>query len=349
MTWHSVLEILRLPITYRKRPKVMIDLRLADCLGLPDVAPCSIDALVTDPPYGISYQGHYWDKDLPNPQIWSDVWRVLKPGSFGLVFSSVRLQHRLTVQLEDAGFVIKDVLLWAYLNGMPKSRDLGLEIDKVLQVDSHEVGEYKYVQGYRKEGGGDYYATGGKKRKAPASPLGQKYQGFGSGIKPAYEPIILIQKPLAEGLSIGQNIVKYGVGGLNLEATRIPYAADDRKVGHNPHPRGRVMANIVRTEEWCDGYDKFFVVPKVRQSKANYNHHPTIKPLELMEQLVCLVSARGQTVLDPFLGSGTTAVAAYLHDRSCLGFEIQDDYLTVAQSRIRECQEYQTTLKSQRR
>ena len=84
------------------------------CYGLNGIADESIDALVTDPPYGISFKGHYWDKDLPNPQIWSDALRVMKAGAFGLVFSSIRLQHRLTVNLEDSGFIIKDVLLWAF-------------------------------------------------------------------------------------------------------------------------------------------------------------------------------------------------------------------------------------------
>lgn len=81
-----------------------------DCLGLADIADSSVDALITDPPYGISYQNHYWDKDLPDKKIWSDSLLKLKPGAFALVFSSVRLMHRLMVDLEDTGFVIKDVL-----------------------------------------------------------------------------------------------------------------------------------------------------------------------------------------------------------------------------------------------
>ena len=122
------------------------------CYGLEKLKENSIDALITDPPYGISYQNNYWDKDLPQKQIWEDSLRVLKDGSFGLVFSSVRLMHRLMVDLEDSGFVIKDVLFWAYLNGMPKSRNVGLSIDKELGIESEKVGEYKYDKYIKKEG-----------------------------------------------------------------------------------------------------------------------------------------------------------------------------------------------------
>ena len=305
-----------------------------NCYQLDGLDNESIDALVTDPPYGISYQGHYWDRDLPDPGIWDDCFRVMKPGAFGLVFSSIRLQHRLTVHLEDAGFNIRDVLLWTFLNGMPKSRDVGLEIDKALGVESLHVGEYKYVQGYRKEGGGDYYADEAKKKFEPVSELGRAYRGFGNGIKPAYEPIILIQKPLQKGLRVAENIIAHGAGALNLEDTRLPYSEDDGKVGHNPHPVGRVMANILRTDELGDGYDKFFMVPKVRQGKDKFNHHPTLKPVELMLQLIKLVSKKGQVVLDPFAGSGSTGVAALQAGRSFTGYEVERQYYDIAMRRL---------------
>ena len=217
---------------------------------------------------------------------------------------------------------------------MPKSRDVGLEIDKSLGIKSRKVGEYKYVQGYKKEATADYYAPEAKGILEPVSELGLKYKGFGNGIKPAYEPIILIQKPIESGLGVAQNIIKHGVGALNLEQTRIPYADDDGKVGHNPHPVGRVMANILRTDEFEDGYDKFFLVPKVRQSKDNFNHHPTVKPVHLMEQLIRLLTTEGQTVLDPFMGSGSTGVAALGCGRDFIGYEIEKEYLEITQRRL---------------
>ncbi|MFN3925856.1 MAG: DNA-methyltransferase [Pseudanabaenaceae cyanobacterium] len=304
------------------------------CYGLVDLADQSIDALATDPPYGISYQNNYWDKDLPDKAIWRDCWRVMKPGAFGVVFSAVRLMHRLMVDLEDTGFLIKDVLFWVYLNGMPKTRDIGLEIDKELGIASKVVGTYKYVQGYKQGKVDNYYAHQGKLKKEPVSDLGIKYKGAGLGVKPTYEPIILIQKPLANGLTVAQNIIKYGVGALNLEDTRIPYDPNDGKVGHNPHPKGRVIANIIRTEEFQDGYDKFFTIPKVRQYAEDFNDHPTLKPVVLMAHLVRLISFPEQIVLDPFMGSGSTGVACLEYQRRFIGYEIDPKYYGIAQKRL---------------
>jgi site-specific DNA-methyltransferase (adenine-specific) len=304
------------------------------CYGLSPLSENSIDALITDPPYGLSFQNHEWDKSLPKREIWEDSFRVLKNGAFGLVFSSVRLMHRLMVDLEDSGFIIKDVLFWAYLNGMPKSRDVALDIDKELGVESTVTGKYNYVQGYKKGGAENYYAENGKLKYEPASELGKKYKGAGLGLKPAYEPIILVQKPIEKGLTVAQNVIKYGTGALNLEQTRIPYAKGEGKVGHNPHPNGRVSSNILRTDEFGDGYDKFFAVPKVRQSAEDFNNHPTLKPVELMHHLVKLVSFEGQTILDPFMGSGSTGVASLKLKRKFIGFELETEYFNICKRRI---------------
>lgn len=304
------------------------------CYSLSELSDNSVDAIATDPPYGISYQNHYWDKDLPKREIWENSLRVLKPGAFGAVFSSVRLMHRLMVDLEDSGFVIKDVLFWSYLNGMPKSRDVALDIDKQLGVESKVVGEYSYVQGYKKNGAENYYADAKKLKKEPASDLGIKYKGSGLGLKPAYEPIILVQKPVEKGLNIAQNIIKHGTGALNFEETRIPYANGETKVGHNPHPKGRVPANIIRTDEFKDDYDKFFLVPKVRQKKDDFNFHPTLKPVKLMHHLIKLISFENQTVLDPFMGSGSTGVACLKLNRKFIGYELEPEYFKIAQKRL---------------
>lgn len=304
------------------------------CLGLKGVRDDSVDAVVTDPPYGISFKNNAWDKALPDSRIWQDCLRVLKPGGYGVVFSAIRLMHRLMVSLEDSGFVIRDVLFWAYLNGMPKSSNVGLKIDKVLGKKSRKVGEYNYVQGYRTRRPTDYRAEKNKPKLEPVSAEGRKHKGSGMGLKPAYEPIVLVQKPLEPGLSVAENIIRYGTGVLNIEDTRLPYGPGEKKVGHNPHPRGRVAANVVRTEPFGDGYDKFFLVPKVRQQKEQFNHHPTLKPVHLMEHLVRLVSFDGQTVLDPFMGSGSTGVAAIKLKRMFVGYEADKSYFEVAEKRL---------------
>jgi len=304
------------------------------CYGLSTLKENTIEALITDPPYGIHFQNQEWDKALPKKQIWEDSLKVLKPGAFALVFSAVRLMHRLMVDLEDAGFIIKDVLFWAYLNGMPKSRDVALHIDKELGVESKIVGKYDYVQGYRKGGAENYYTNKEKFKYEPNSAIGKQYKGAGLALKPAYEPIILLQKPIEKDLNIAQNMIKYGTGALNLEETRIPYAQGEKKVGHNPHPKGRVPANIIRTENFEDAYDKFFVVPKVRQKAEKFNNHPTLKPVNLMQHLVKLVSFSEQIILDPFMGSGSTGVACLNLNRSFIGFELAKEYFEIAQKRL---------------
>ena len=298
------------------------------------VAKNSIDCIITDPPYGINYQSNEWDKSLPNKQIWQNSFEAIKPGGFGLVFSSVRLMHRMMVDLEDSGFIIKDVLFWVYLNGMPKSRDVSIDIDKELGIQSEVVGEYKYKQGYVKGGSDSYLQENKKYIYRASSELGQKYQGSGLNLKPAYEPIILIQKPIEKGLNTAQNIIKYGTGALNIQECRIPYEKNEGKVGHNPHPIGRIPSNLIRTENFEDGYDKFFTVAKVRQNKDSFNFHPTLKPEELMEYCLKLVSFKGMKVLDLFGGSGSTGVACQNLGRQFIGFELDQNYFQIMQKRI---------------
>lgn len=308
------------------------------CYGLSDLKDKTIDAIATDPPYGIGYQNHDWDKTLPKKEIWENSWRVLKPGAYAVVFSAIRVMHRLMVDLEDSGFMIKDVLFWAYLNGMPKSRNIAVDIDKELGVASKVIGQYNYVQGYRKNGSEHYYAAANKPKYEAVSELGKQYKGAGFNLKPAYEPIILIQKPIEKGLNVAQNIIKYGTGALNIEATRLPYAEGETKVGHNPHPRGRAPANMIRTERFADGYDKFFLVSKVRQKKAKFNKHPTLKPVALMQHLVKLISFEAQTVLDPFMGSGSTGLACLKLKRQFSGYELEKLYFEIAHKRLSNIQ-----------
>ncbi len=310
----------------------------ASCYSLPDLENESVDTVITDPPYGIGFQSHAWDKALPDRQIWEDCHRVLKPGGFALVFSAVRSMHRVMVDLEDSGFRIKDVLFWSFLNGMPKSRDVGLDIDKALGVESEKTGTYNYVQGYKKGGAENYYAADKKYKYEPSSKEGKYFQGWGMGIKPCYEPIIMVQKPMEQGMSVAENMLKYGTGALNLEDTRIPYAPGEGKVGHNPHPKGRVTGNMLRTEPYEDGYDKFFLIPKVRQHAEDYNFHPTKKPTDLMQHLIRLVTHVDSVVVDPFMGSGSTALGCMYSGRNFVGYEMDESYFKIAKRRMEEAQ-----------
>lgn len=303
-----------------------------DCYLLQHNSPNSIDAIITDPPYGINFQGNYWDKALPEKMIWQNAYRVLKPGGFMLVFSSIKLMHHLMVAIESCGFEIKDVLFWVHLNGMPKNRNIALDIDKELEVESKIVGKYKYQQGYKIDKPNDYKINGDKFIKEPSSALAKKYLGAGVNLKPAYEPIIMFQKPIEEE-NIAKNIITYGTGSLNFEETRIPYGSDDVKVGHNPHPKGRVPSNILYDEPLYNNYDKFFVIPKVR-AKKDVLLHPTQKPIELMEHLVKLVSLENFTILDPFMGSASTGCACLLNNRNFVGYEIDKPYFEIAKNNL---------------
>jgi site-specific DNA-methyltransferase (adenine-specific) len=297
-----------------------------ECNGLTELKNNSIDAVITDPPYGINLEN--WDT-MPDKQIWHDCFRVLKPGGFLLCFSSIKFQHLFTQNLLDAGFEFKDVLLWVYLNGRVPPINLDARIDDHLGLEREVVGEYNYVQGVPNSKKKDSYTK--KNKKTIATEQSKQWAGFGTGLKTAYEPIIMVQKPFEKDLVT--NVLTHNVGALNLEETRIPYEKGEGKVGHNPHPVGRVMSNIIQTEAFGD-YQKFFFVGKVRDGKKTGNIHPTAKPTELMNCLISLCSIEGQTILDPFMGSGSTGVSSKQLNRLFIGYEKETTYFEIAQKRI---------------
>lgn len=298
------------------------------CYGLEDIKSNSIDAVVTDPPYGIQLEK--WD-ELPDPKIWSDLYRVLKPGAFLVCFSSIKFQHVFTEQLLKAGFEFKDVLLWVYLNGRVPPIDIDKKVDNLLGNEREVIGQYKYMQGSPNSNKKDTYKKSNTKTKA--SKEAEQWVGFGTGLKTAYEPIIMVQKPIEQ--SLAYNITTYGTGALNIDDTRIAYDDGETKVGHNPHPKGRVMSNIIQTDSFGE-YQKFFFVGKVRDGKKTGNSHPTKKPIELMNTLNQLVSKKGDTVLDPFMGSGSTGVSANKLNRKFIGFEKEEQYYNISKKRLEE-------------
>lgn len=304
------------------------------CYDLTEVLDSSIDSIISDPPYGIDIAE--WDK-VPDSKIWKDCYRALKPGGYMAVFTSIKTLHLFTKDILDAGFQHIDTLNWVYLNGSAPKTDIDARLDKAQGVEREITGYYKYKQGTPTEGKkSDSYTLDAPKAKTRAtSDLAKSWEGFGRGLKTAYEPILLVQKPL-EG-DVAENIIKWGVGALNLEECRVPYGDDEdgTTVGHNPHPKGRIMADIVQTEEFGD-YQRFFFVSKVRDGKKTGNHHPTVKPTPIMDVLVKLLSRPGQMILDPFMGSGTTGVSAKQLGRDFTGYEISPEYFEIVKKRLED-------------
>ena len=407
-------------------------LHLGNCLdtlkGMPDN---SVDSIVTDPPYGISFMSKKWDYDVPSVEIWRECLRVLKPGGYLLSFAGTRTQHRMAVNIEDAGFEIRDMIAWVYSSGFPKSHNVSCAIDKSFGHPN---------RGRAIPTASTYQASDvGKENKltsnevTPYEPLtdeAKDWQGWGTALKPACEPITMARKPL-EG-TVSNNVLKYGVGAINIDATRVPMDEDDfnklsagvDKIrerggvmdnswknssdlsGANPaNPLGRWGANLIHdgSQEVLDlfpdakggswvqtdgarhfnnngkatsprrlGDDKstgsaarFFYCSKSNKRDRNEgledlepkqyshdgretrnetayqrndsvasNHHPTVKPTDLMRYLVRMVTRRGGTVLDPFMGSGTTGKAAMLEGVNFIGCELDEEYLKIAEKRI---------------
>lgn len=403
-----------------------------DCLEkLKNLADNSVDAVVTDPPYGWRFMGKAWDAPDINKmakaatgkeprlcvdgkwrkprencasiaagkyderatsnrsfQVWTEAYckellRVLKPGGHMLVFCGPRTYHRMASGVEDAGFEIRDQLQWIFGSGFPKSHNL----------------------------------TG-------------NWKGFGSALKPSNEPIVLARKPLDKGLTIAQNVEKWGCGAINIDGSRI--ATDDklsfgsRELGDGikygkckpttegiQNPQGRWPANVLfgcdceteierlhgmsgfhfddcpvkmldeqsgdrpgmssggkrknATESMfgAGGASRFFYVAKASKRERNAglegmpekdppgskrstpaegrqsalgapraNHHPTVKPIKLMEYLVRMITPPGGIVLDPFMGSGSTGVAAKRLGFEFIGIEMNDEYVEIAEKRI---------------
>ncbi len=210
-----------------------------DCLEiLPTLAADSIDAVVTDPPYGLSFMGKAWDYDVPQVEVWREVLRVLKPGGHLLSFFGTRTYHRGVVQIEDAGFEIRDSLIWMYGTGFPKSLNVGKAIDDAAGAERKVVGTRYTAKG--NGGTGDDMLAKVSRRNvvdvtAPATPEAARWEGFGTALKPAHEPIVLARKPLTG--TVAANVLEHGTGALNIDGCRIEGAP------RTTHARGNVKGS----------------------------------------------------------------------------------------------------------
>ena len=195
--------------------------------GLPDE---SVSAVVTDPPYGLAFMGKKWDYDVPAVEVWAECLRVLKPGGHLLAFAGTRTQHRMAVRIEDAGFEIRDMIAWVYGSGFPKSLDVSKAIDKAAGAEREVVGSYT-VGGTAAKGkhkgrapaasdeGTAIGCTKDLDITAPATPEAKQWQGWGTALKPALEPITVARKPLIG--TVAENVLQHGTGALNVDGCRV--------------------------------------------------------------------------------------------------------------------------------
>jgi len=198
----------------------MFDLHLGDCLvtlkTLPDN---SVDSIVCDPPYGLSFMGKRWDYDVPSVEVWAECLRVLKPGGHLLAFAGTRTQHRMAVRIEDAGFEIRDMIAWVYGSGFPKSLDVSKAIDKAAGAEREVVGKQQRHEGRQFAEGASGFARGVINITAPATPEARQWAGWGTALKPALEPITVARKPLTG--TVAENVLEHGTGALNIDGCRV--------------------------------------------------------------------------------------------------------------------------------
>jgi site-specific DNA-methyltransferase (adenine-specific) len=369
----------------------MIDLRLGDCRErLEELPDNSVDSIVTDPPYELGFMGKGWDKTgiAYDSAVWTQCLRVLKPGGHLLSFGGTRTYHRMVCAIEDAGFEIRDEVLWVYGSGFPKSLDISKAIDKAAGtfVEGEETANSRHgIEG--DENG--YNHSKVARASNPQSDAAKQWQGWGTALKPAHESIVLARKPL-EG-TVAANVLKYGVGGLNIDGCRVgtedtrspaSMSAMGQNSGWNSHnnrpvmagsANGRFPANLITDgseevskmfpndaarffysakaspQDRNEGLEGFEEVqqdesrkegnpggdnPRNRGVHKRANPHPTVKPVDLMCYLCRLVTPKGGTVLDPFMGSGSTGKAAQMEGFNFIGIELDPDYFKIAKARI---------------
>jgi DNA modification methylase len=236
----------------------------------------SVHACVTDPPYGLKFMAKKWDHTVPSVEIWREVYRVLKPGAHLLAFFGTRTYHRGVVNIEDAGFEIRDQIGWLYGTGFPKSLNVSKAIDKAAGAKREVIGagpfESRRPRPTKETNipGAEYGFNAGDTITAPATDAAKQWDGWGTALKPAWEPIVVARKPFKG--TVAANVLEHGVGGLNIDATRVPHdgtgtwggknAGDTRGVygsfadeaglpGSTRNDLGRFPANIIH-----DGSDE---------------------------------------------------------------------------------------------
>lgn len=208
---------------------MIVTLYHGDCLEvMPTLEENSIDAIVCDPPYGLSFMGKDWDHGVPGVAFWTEALRVAKPGAHLLAFGGTRTFHRLAVAIEDAGWEIRDTVMWVYGSGFPKSHDVSKAIDKAAGAEREVIGEYRgaspnrvVTMGRPEHSGSGWSDNGMVTVSAPATPEAAQWSGYGTALKPAWEPIIMARKPFRG--SVAANMLEWGTGAINIDGCRVEY------------------------------------------------------------------------------------------------------------------------------
>lgn len=423
---------------------------------LDSLAENSIDAIVTDPPYEIGFMNKGWDNTgvAFDKQTWQKALRVLKPGGHLLAFNHSRTFHRMAVAIEDAGFEIRDTIMWLYGSGFPKSHDISKAIDRAAGAERKVVGQQFNIANKTVGDSGRYnWNTENTQQKdyinitTAATDEANQWEGWGTALKPAYEPILLARKPIPT--TVADNVLQYGTGAINIDGCRVNFVSEEDKkesttknqhadFGTKPitnnnvygdysmiqpknfNPPGRFPANVIHdgSEEVVQGFPKtngeigrygrsetdetkaiwgnakalttdygfkdsgsasrFFYTAKTSKKdrddgldiEARYtsaaefrpNHmakalegdsgnpygrwqpkrniHPTVKPTDLMQYLIRLIAAPNATILDIFMGSGSTGKAAMIENAErdsnyhFIGIDRTAEYLPIAEARI---------------
>lgn len=414
----------------------MIQLINGDCVEeIKKLQENSVDAIVTDPPYHLvsivkrfgkadsapakfgtdgafaraskGFMGKQWDGldengigIAQNVELWKECLRVLKPGGHLLAFSGTRTYHRMASAIEDAGFEVRDMIEWVYGSGFPKSLNVGKAVDKLQGNEREIIGEHPYANRGTAQSKQSVNLSGSPERSQFLDKGTSEWEGWGTALKPAHEPICMARKPLSEK-TVAENCLKWGTGGINIEESKVGTEITKTTIkdfsqahgnqfgkagitypteGYKENTPGRFPANLLHdgseevrecfpetkstprtatmggtggigvntnfqrgseTSDYSDSGNasRFFksIIYQAKASKSDRgqgNTHATVKPTALMEYLIKMVTKEGQTVLEPFMGSGTTGVACKNINRNFIGIELEKDYFEIAKRRI---------------